>query len=279
MSERGLDAPPVPDHGHQVEPLERVEDLGTEPLVENAHAEGLGVGDQLQRLPFRSAQRDHAGGDDLEQPGGDRERPRQPPEALLALQQVAVPGREHQLAEEERVATARLRERSCRAPLEVPAEHRAEKLLDRRGVERAELDAVGDLVLPESDDGVGRLRLAADGGDHEGVTLARQLTHERGRHVVQPVGVVDQQGEVAVGPPLGDGGSRPAEQLGGRPLTGKSREQRGEGAQRDAGGRLRPKGPGGREAVAFRQLQAFGGQARLADTGRTGDHHAAVSRR
>ena len=185
---------------------------------------------------------------------------------------------EHQLAEEEHVALAADGEVRHGGPVDRAAQHRLEELGDRPGVEPDELEPLDDTVLPQGRHRLGRHLAGAEGGQDEGRVAPGQLVDERGRGVVEQVGVVDHEGEAPALGPFEERRRRPAEQVG--PVVDASRltvvggrEQRGEGPEREGGGRSGGGHPGGAHAGRLGQPKGLQGEPGFPDPGRAGDHH------
>ena len=122
-------------------------------------------------------------------------------------------------------------------PVDGPAEDGEQELLHGGGVEAADLQALDRVVLPQCHDRVGRRFVAAEGGHDEGGAGGGHLVDERGREVVEEVGVVNGEDE---GPParrVDEETGTAAEEVGPvadarlRPRR-QRREQRGERPER-----------------------------------------------
>ena len=141
-----------------------------------------------------------------------------------------------------------------------------------RTVQRPDVDPLAEAVLPDGLDRVGGGLARAHAGDGEDGPGRHQLLEQQGGRVVQPLGVVDQQQEALAATALHERLGGLAEH-GDAPLDGESgrREDRGEGAERDAPGGLAGGGPFDVEAGGGAELGDLGRKAGLAHAGRTGE--------
>ena len=223
-----------------------------------------------------------AGLDDLDEPQRGRQVLAEAPDAAVVVQVLAAQGADHQLAEEQHVARRPLGELPGRGRVDRAAQRPGQQLAHVVGLERADVDAGQDLVLPQGDDRVGGGLTAGHGGHDRGHTGGGGLVDQGGGGVVEQVGVVDeQQQRLAVGA-LGQAGHGPAQQVDevvdrarrrrvpGLGAVAAGGEQGSEGAERQLGRRTRRGDLGGRHAGALRDGERLVAEAGLAGARRPG---------
>ena len=86
-----------------------------------------------------------------------------------------------------------------------PPEREAQDLLGLGATERADVESLDEAVLPHHRQGLGPFEVVAHGHDDERRAQRRQSMHERGRQLVEMVGVVDHHGEAPVDGPGREG--------------------------------------------------------------------------
>ena len=137
------------------------------------------------------------------------------------------------------------------------------------GVEAGHLDALGQTVLPQGDDGVGSRVAGPHGGEHDGRAGHGDLVHERRGRVVEQVGVVDEQQQAAVLRPGRQRGDGAVQQIGAvagdAPAGSRHVQQGGDGAERQLGRRPSGGDLGGVDAVLRGGAHAGAPEGGLAD--------------
>ena len=215
--------------------------------------------------------------DDLDQPVRGDGGADEPPDPPVVAQRAVVEAAHDELPEEQGVSLAADGQADRRRRVHRATQDRAEQILDDRGAQTGQLETLGQTVLPEADDRVGGRLTAPDRGQEKGVVALHHLVDQRGRGVVEEVGVVHQQHETPALGPLHERAGQPAQQLGpavdhtGR-LGAGGGEQRREGPERQGSGRAGGRDPDGGETRLLRQLERFETEARLADTGGAGQY-------
>jgi len=241
--------------------------------------ERLSHGNQLEEGTLVAREVREASLDQLDQPLGWDQRPRQSPQLSVVGQSTGAEGTENQLTQEQGVALGAGGKPRHRGGLEGAAQSGGEELSHGVGGQALEVDPLGQALLPEGDYGIGSGLAGAQGGKHEGGARLGELVRQRGRGVVEKVGVVDEEDQSLAVAPLRQGRAAPPEEAGlvlgcFRVNVPDRREQWGEGPERQMGGRSGGCRPGGRQACAFGFCQALGGQATLSDPRRPGEHRA-----
>lgn len=138
-----------------------------------------------------------------------------------------------------------------------------------------QLEAVGQAVLPEGDDGIRCGRARSHGHNDRRVLRSGHLVDEDGRAAVEQVDVVDAEDQSAPARALGDGEARTQQQLETRvELRLWWQEHVREGPERDLGASLRRDHPFRRETGSACRSDALRREPRLSNTRGTRDDDA-----
>ena len=273
MGEGGLEAAAVQGGLDQALALEADQCVGAHQSGEDVDAEGLAERDQLQGGHLVVVEAGQALADEVLEAGRRRERADRSPHPGVVDQGPLVDPGQHQLPEVLQVALTGLPELLQGRPFDLALQDELEQLLDLAAVEGADLHPVTEAVLPHRLDGVGGGLAGPDAGHGEDRAGRDQLLEEQGRGVIEPLGVIDEQEEPSSTAALHEGLGG-LSQHGDAPLHGQGgrRQDRGEGTEGDAPGRLAGHGPLDVEAGRGAVLGDLGGQAGLAHACRTGEH-------
>jgi hypothetical protein len=185
----------------------------------------------------------------------------------------------HELPQEQDVPLAAHGDLGDAAAIHRAVQRCLEKFLDAPGVEPDQLKPLGEVVLPQRRDRLGRRFAGPDGHQDEGALHRRQLVDERRRGVVEEMGVVDEEHETAVPGAFDERCGGAPKEIGSvvdaaRLAVVASREKPGQGTERECGSGPGCSHSGGAQPGCLGDLEGFGGEARLAHSGRPGDDHA-----
>jgi hypothetical protein len=243
--------------------------------------ERLAVREQFQHRPLGGAQRADLALDQLDQPVGRGQRPGQVPHPRLPAKRPVLRRVLHHGPQEQHVALAADREERDRRRIDLATQHRRQQLVHRRAVQAADVDPVGQLVLPERGHRVGHVLAGPHGGQHEDLAPDHRLVDQGGRRVVEQVGVVDQQQQTFPVAGLLHGTHVAAQQVGTvvDPAVVDLGEHRRQRPERDL-----PGGPGAADPAGHRPpvggpAHDFAREPGLAHPGRADQHHPPAVRR
>ena len=172
----------------------------------------------------------------------------------------------HQLTDEQHVAAAELPDAVEERRGHPVAQHRHDQRLGVGLGQRADVDALDQLVLPQRHQAVGQRPSGAGAHHHPDRRLGHRQVHERDRHRVEQVGIVDRQDErpLAAGPGV-QPGQREVQQVVGVVGVVARVEDVGERPERDVAGGLGGPHPLDRRATGLLGGHRVGDQARLPD--------------
>lgn len=199
----------------------------------------------------------------------------QSPQPAVAAERARRQGAHQELAQEQGVALGALE-----APLgdpsgDRPVEDGGQELGDVGGAERPQLEALGEVVFPEGDDGVRGRFTRPDGGQDEDLIGSRELVGESGGRLVEEMGVVDQERDPPALAQIPHRLTHPAEDPGPVRACHEIGQERAVGAEGQAGRRLRGGHPDGHEAGPGGEVEALARQPGLAHTGRSDEDDVA----
>ena len=178
----------------------------------------------------------------------------------------ALLGGRHQLADEQHVAPAELPDAVEQRRRHPVAQHRHHQLLGGRLRQRADVDALDQLVLPQRHEPVGHRPPGAGAHHDPDRRLRDRQVHEGDRHGVEQVGVVDRQHERPLAPRPGvQAGQRQVQQVVGVVGLVGGVEHVGERPERDVARRLGGPHPLDRRAPGLQGGDRVGDEARLPD--------------
>ncbi len=201
------DHPPlaIAAHRDQALDLEGLHGVLADGLGQGEVADDPGHGDQFETVAGVVVQQGQALLDDLRQPRRGRRLVEVPQAGVLAE---AAPGQRalDELAEVEHVALAQPGEGGDGPRGGGASEHELEDGLDVFGAQGAEVDALGGTGAPQGPDGIRQLQVGADGQQDGGATTGADLVEDRGRRVIEVVGVVDADQQGPLVPETGEGG-------------------------------------------------------------------------
>ena len=239
---------------------------------------GLGEDDQRQRASLSGRQRLDALIQQVEQASGWWDRPRAPPVSMLDLQAAAVDPGADQLAEEQRVAGARLPQPSLRPALDRRPEQSAGDVDSRVLVERLQVHPQQPGIFPQRRHRVGGGRAGAHRCEHPDAVASDGLQEQRGGRRVEPVGVVDDHDEhpaVCAVREARPGAAQNLEHIAGHP--GYRPKQLGEGAEGYGRCRLGGEHQLDRGAARTKPPGQSLGRVALSDPSVAENHRAAAS--
>jgi hypothetical protein len=153
----------------------------------------IAVGEQLEDAQLVLVGALQAGGDQLHQPRRHRPRPLPAPHAVRVGQRALIEPGDHQLPQQQRVAAGRPPQPGRGRRVDLPAQRRAEHLLDLQRRQRQQVEPLDDPILPQRGDRVGCGLPASERDQHERRTGADDLVQQRRRGVVEQVRVVDPE--------------------------------------------------------------------------------------
>ena len=255
----------------EAEPLQPFERPQVGHLLEQGDTDRLAEGDEAERpalVVVEVAQPALHHVDEARRHGGARA---QRPHAVGLHEVAGIERADHELVEVEGVAVGLAPQHGVGGRIDRTAEDLAEQRRDVLAGQRADVDPLGELVLPQRGDRVGHRFAEAHGEGDERREVGRQLVHEQRRGVVELVGVVDGQQQRTTAGRLAQHGVGAGQRLGPA-ACGVGREQRGERTERDVGCRRRRPGVDHLEAEAAPTIHAIDEQTGLAHAGGADDH-------
>ena len=205
MGQTHLAAIPVVHGGHTPaqEPFRRLLD------AERAYRRGsqrLTQRDQLERALLGLDKSTDVAGDDLCEPLAGQQRAGPTPHVCIASQPVGIESELDQLAEEQRIPGARVRQHRERSSVDRATERACDELVAlgaRKGLQRDERCVT---VLPQCRDRTRKGRTAAIRHDGPRNTARHRKMHERRRRLVEQVRVVDTEQDAPAAGPIGERG-------------------------------------------------------------------------
>ena len=242
-------------------------------LAEQPQLDGHADSHELERGQRRGRERVETGTDDLLQPWPRARTGVPAPDAVLLAQRAVLDRATHELAHEQEVAARQAPDRSGAATIDWPTQSRRQQRLDARGVERLEREERAHVVLPQRLQRVRRGLLAPHGHHRARLTGVDELMQERGRRVVERVGIVDEEHEAPATGPLAQRVPRAHERLAAARI-----EHGRERPERDRGRRRRRPDPHDIQSGELRRGLRLSEQPRLAGALDAGNHHAAGAR-
>ena len=266
--------PPLVLRSNEPPPLQLRDEFRDTELLQAIGGERLTHGDKFECCLFGVIECAHTHRDEMVQPFVRIELPAPPPHALLAPERAGFDTMADELAQEQRIAVARLPQEAQRCTVDRIVEHARDDGLDFGAREWLQCDERRGAIRPYRRDRVGRRLAAAHRDDRRRNSVCNEESHERGRRVVEKMRVVDTQEQsraVVVRQRADHAAQGRVAATTDRPFRNEMRDR----AQRNRCRRVRRRDPlravaGGRNAREHRA-----GEAGLADTGRACEHHAA----
>jgi hypothetical protein len=281
VGESQLEAALDPAHLDDPPAFEAPQHVAGHEAVHHGAGQRLAEGHELEGVALGLVEATEALGDEVAEPHAGAQRAVPPPDPGL-LDQCA--GRQplvDQLTQEQGVAAGDIEQPAGGRPVDGPAQGGGEQFAHLEPRQRLDLDAHRMLVLPQRDDRIGRRLAAADRHHDPRRAGGHQQVDQGGRGVVEQVRVVDPHDRPALRRMMRDGADDGVEDDGtpvlpltdGKGLAGHEVSERPQGH--------RGRGPCRRHPLGRRPpgtgRQDLTRQARLADPGRAGEDHAAVS--
>ena len=263
-------------HGDQPGPVEVLERLAPDRLLQRRQPDGLPHRQGVQRVRDLRREAAETSGQQLVQARCGDERADQAPDAPLLDELAPVQAGQDQLPDEEDVALAGRPQLGDGAGLHRPAQDQVHQRVDGGTVQVVEVDPPDPGLVPQRLQTPRHALGRTHGGDQEEQVGVDELAHQRGGGAVEEVQVVDEEHERSgAGLVLEHRADLRHHRHQVATLVAQpGRQEVGQRAERHLARTLRRRGPGHVAAGLVGEGQALVGQAGLADARRPVDDEA-----